>query len=136
LGGAFDGVNSRAYAAKIALTDAINGRPDLDFGLMRYQLAAVASCPDRKNCCTFAAGRCVNGLGTGFYTADGTTKIPTTYSGGCGTIVGGQAIDGGQILALPSGNAGNREALSWVDQQEDFEDRGDGWPVNGELRSA
>ena len=127
-----DGWSSRLYAAKHALIDVINATGDLDFGLERYALDA--NCVDKKNCCTFANPRCVNNNGY----IDG----PVTYRSSCGPVQNGVAVDGGQILTRPAatpgglGPAGNLASLQWVDGIEDFRDRGDGWPINGELRAG
>src|SRR6185295_83250 len=82
--------------------------------------------------CTFANPRCVN--------SNGYINGPVTYRSSCGTIQNGVAVDGGQILTRPAaspgafGPSGNLASLQWVDGIEDFRDRGDGWPLNGELR--
>jgi hypothetical protein len=129
-----DGTLSRLYAAKQALTAVINATGDIDFGLMRYGLSAM--CADAHNCCTFANPRCFNTMPPTDY-VDG----PLTFDGGCGTVQGGVSTDGGQILALPAALKGqfnpgsNLDPLQWVDGVEDFRDRGDGWPRNGELRA-
>src|SRR5262249_51579669 len=50
-----DGVNSRLYAAKAALTNVVNATGDLDFGLMRF--VPNGNCPNNVNCCPFSNKR-------------------------------------------------------------------------------
>ena len=127
-----DGINSRLYGAKKALTDVVSGAGDLDFGLMRYA-TDPNGCPDPlRNCCTFANPRCKNGS-----PINGTQYIDEniTWYGGCGPIAGGLATNGGQVVVQPSQVNGNSTVLKWIDNREDFRDNGSGWPVDGELRA-
>src|SRR5258706_8767073 len=53
--GAFDGINSRLFAAKAAVTNVLNGSGDIDWGLMRY---SGTNCAPSAN--PFARHACVN----------------------------------------------------------------------------
>ena len=131
-----DGVNSRIWAAKTAMTNIILGGPDVDWGLERYALNS--SCPNPNWCCipatgASAAGRCV---ADNDYYGNISARESITWSGGCGTKDGmGRTIDGGQILVVPSATSGV-QALRFVDGVEDFCDDGSGTPRNPELRAA
>jgi hypothetical protein len=68
--GPFDGVNSRMFAAKQAITNVLNGSGDIDWGLMRYTgtaCTAVAN-PFTKTACT-KANQCTSNVCTGGFCA-------------------------------------------------------------------
>ena len=56
-------------------------------------------------------------------------------TGDCGPIVNNLATDGGQVLVLPANNS-NSVVLPWADNIENFQDNGQGNPINPELRAA
>jgi hypothetical protein len=60
-GAGFDGVNSRLFAAKQALTNVLNGAGDIDWGLMRYtgNQCPVSATPFTAHTCT-ANNQCVS----------------------------------------------------------------------------
>ena len=143
--GTRDGVNSRLYAAKNALNDAINAYSgDVDFGLSSYDWTncafnapgceacqlytctgfGCAICPKNGNCnaynCLYAD--------TGFTTL---SKINQSPLGCPGTMGGG---NGGKILVTPGAGSGVK-ITPWIDGVEVFKDNGMGQPINPELRA-
>jgi hypothetical protein len=141
-GGSFDGINSRLYSAKRALTEVVNSTGNLDFGLMRYALGST--CADARNCCNFASGACICSSeyvdNTFPSNPNGQSCTPSTlgritWLGGCGPKQLNQAINGGQIVVSPGANSSST-VLRWVDGIEDFRNNGQGSPMNGELRAS
>ncbi|HEX2574544.1 MAG TPA: MopE-related protein [Polyangia bacterium] len=138
-GGRYDGMNSRLYAAKSALSGVVNSSGTLDLGLMRF--APASTCPNGQNCCDFSGalgGACI--CQPGYVDNAGAPCNPTTsgritWQGGCGPKANNQATNGGQVL-VPPGMGSSLSVLQWVDNKEDFRDNGQGFPRNGELRAA
>jgi hypothetical protein len=146
--GTRDGVNSRMYAAKKSLSDAVNAyASNIDFGLATYDFNSCAFGSPLCYTCQVAYCNTVGCYYCGpgyFYTSCNAYDCLYANPGfsamasinqialGCpGTSGGGL---GGKILAMPSSSSAS-QLLPWIDGVEVFKDNGSGKPINPELRA-
>ena len=140
VGNARDGVNSRLYAAKQSLNDAITAYAgNVDFGLSTFDFQL---CPFAGPLCEPCTITCNQGLCnyTCLYTNPAFSKlVPINWrSQGCGG-----PGKGGRII-VPPATGSSPKILPWIDGVENFKDSADGnntWgtgggtPLNPEVRA-
>ncbi len=139
-GGTRDGVNSRMYAAKVAVTNAVEAYSgDIDFGLMTFDFQLCPFSSPLCEPCSVSCNQLGNCVFNCLYTNAAFTSLVSTNwkAQGCG----GPGA-GGRIIVAPGPGSGPK-LLPWIDGVEIHKDSGDGdpeWgttgtPVNPELRA-
>ena len=138
--GSRDGVNSRLYAGKVSVTNAVNAYSgDIDFGLMTFDFQL---CPFNNPLCEPCTVNCDNQGNCYFnclYSDNAFTKlIPTNWKAqGC------NGPGNGARIITPPGTGSSQKLLPWIDGVEIHKDSGDGvtafgttgTPINPELRA-